>query len=86
MITTPLNDRPCLDEMTEIAQNLVANRDPELSALARELGSPQATVQWMRSLPQRDDVGAPDDGPKVDACSPPQRLRLPAPDPNCVVM
>ncbi|MBE7453845.1 MAG: hypothetical protein HS111_34745 [Kofleriaceae bacterium] len=84
MIILPLNDHACLGEMTEIAQDVVTNRDPELSALARELATPPNVVRWMRSLPQRDDVGAPNDGPKVDACSPPQRLRLPAPDPNCV--
>jgi hypothetical protein len=34
-------------------------------------------------LPQRDDFGTPGDGPKVEACQPVQRLRIPAPDPNC---
>ena len=39
---------------------------------------------WIRSLPQRDDDGDKHDGPKVETCEPPQRLRLPAEDPNCV--
>ncbi len=84
MITAPLNDHACLGPITDIVRTLVADRDPELLALARELGTPAATIRWMRSLPQRDDTGEPDDGPRVDACSPPQRLRLPAPDPNCL--
>ncbi|HEX2687123.1 MAG TPA: hypothetical protein VHN14_10920, partial [Kofleriaceae bacterium] len=28
-------------------------------------------------------TGIPGDGPKVHVCEPPQRLRIPAPDPNC---
>lgn len=84
MILPPLNDEACLGPITDIARTLVRNRDPELTALARELGTMPAVVRWIRSLPQRDDLGRPDDGPKVAACSPPQRLRLPAPDPNCV--
>lgn len=84
MINPPLNDRGCLDAITDIARRLVAERDPELAALAHELGSPAAVIRWLRSLPQRDDTGAPGDGPRVDACAPPQRLRLPAPDPNCI--
>src|SRR5205823_15002192 len=39
---------------------------------------------WIRTLPQRDDDGDKKDGPKVEACEPPQRLRIPAEDPNCV--
>ncbi len=84
MIITPLNDQACLGPITDVVRGLVAERDPELTALANELGTPMATIQWMRSLPQRDDTGEPGDGPRVDACSPPQRLRIPAPDPNCV--
>ncbi len=84
MITTPLNDRACLDEITDVVRGVVADRDPELTTLARELVTPVATIRWMRSLPQRDDTGEPGDGPRVEACSPPQRLRLPAPDPNCL--
>lgn len=84
MILPPLNDQACLGAITDVTRSLVTDRDPELTALARELATMPAVVRWIRSLPQRDDVGQPADGPKVDACSPPQRLRLPAPDPNCV--
>ncbi len=84
MILPPLNDHACLGPITEIVRGLVAARDPELTALARDLGTPAAAVQWIRSLPQRDDTGDPDDGPRVEACAPPQRLRIPTDTPNCV--
>ncbi len=84
MILPPLNDHACLGSITDVVRERVTARDPELVALAHELGTPAAVVRWLRTLPQRDDVGTPGDGPKVDACAPPQRLRMPAPDPNCV--
>jgi hypothetical protein len=31
----------------------------------------------------RDDEGHPDDGPKVEACDPPQRFQVDNPHPNC---
>ncbi|MBK9032139.1 MAG: hypothetical protein IPL61_12605 [Myxococcales bacterium] len=84
MIQSPLNDHTCLGAITDLVRELVAKREPALLALAHELGTPAAVIRWIRSLPQRDDLGQPDDGPRIDACAPPQRLRLPAPDPNCV--
>ncbi len=84
MIIAPLNDQACLGSITEVVRSLVTAHDPELLALARELGSTAAVIRWLRSLPQRDDNGTAGDGPKIDACAPAQRLRLPAPDPNCV--
>lgn len=84
MILPPLNDHACLGSITDVVRGLVTERDPTLVALAATLATPAEAIRWMRALPQRDDTGQPDDGPKVDACAPPQRLRLPAPDPNCV--
>jgi len=84
MITHPHNDHECLGSITEVTRSLVAQRDPELLGLARELGAVPAMIRWLRSLPQRDDTGLAGDGPRIDACAPPQRLRLPAADPNCV--
>ena len=84
MIVDPVNDRACLDAITQIVRDLVAHQDPELFALARKLGSLPAVVRWIQSLPQRDDTGDRSDGPHVAACRPPQRLRILAPDPNCV--
>lgn len=65
---------------------MVESQDPMLVAIADEHASPDALAMWIRSLPQRDDTGLACDGPRVEACRPPQRLRIPADDPNCVVM
>jgi hypothetical protein len=84
VIGLPLNDLRCLGSITEVITELVANQDEVLSKLAEEHGSTDALAAWIRGLPQRDDDGKRGDGPKVIDCDPPQRLRLPAPDPNCV--
>src|SRR5205085_10475319 len=63
---------------------LVGNGDETIATIALKHPSTESLAEWIRSLPQRDDDGAKHDGPKVDECKPPQRLRLPAPDPNCV--
>jgi hypothetical protein len=84
VIVEPVNDRECLDAITAIAVDLVDKDDPEIEALAERFPTTQALAAWIRSLPQRDDEGAPGDGPKVVACEPPQRLRVAPPDPNCV--
>jgi len=55
-----------------------------LDQLAAQHPTTDALSGWLRGLPQRDDLGRPNDGPKVEACSPPQRLRIAPPDPNCV--
>ena len=84
MILPPLNDHGCLGAITDTVRDLVARREPALVSLATELAAPAGVIRWLRALPQRDDIGQPSDGPRVQACAPPQRLRLPAPDPNCV--
>ncbi|MCA9679657.1 MAG: hypothetical protein KC464_31785 [Myxococcales bacterium] len=84
MIGEPVNDRACLEGITAVVAELAGRDDGALRELADRHGTTKALVAWIRSLPQRDDDGEPDDGPKVAACSPPQRLRIPAPDPNCV--
>ena len=86
MIGLPFNDRRCLGQVTEVVAELVATGDVVLARLAEEHETIDALKDWIRSLPQRDDLGDDDDGPRVDACDPPQRLRLPAPNPNCLVM
>ena len=75
-------------EKPHIAQiaGMVEIRDPALVEIAEQHEDPEALAAWIRTLPQRDDDGRPCDGPKVTACLPPQRLRIPADDPNCVVM
>jgi hypothetical protein len=74
----------CLGSITEVIANLVKNQDPTLVAIAQSHDTTAKLAAWIRTLPQRDDDGIPSDGPKVDACAPPQRLRIPADDPNCV--
>ena len=84
MIAAPHNDRACLGAITEEIEAMVARQDPALVAVAEQHADPGALVTWIRTLPQRDDEGSPCDGPKVEACRPAQRLRVPAEDPNCV--
>lgn len=86
MIGVPFdnNDLSCLGAISEFVADLVAKRDPVLVELARQFPNTFRLAAWIRQLPQRDDLGEPGDGPKIDACAPPQRLRIPAKDPNCV--
>jgi hypothetical protein len=86
MIGVPFdnNDLDCLGAISEVMVDLVERRDPLLAELAQQYPTTEALAAWIRSLPQRDDYGTPGDGPKVEACEPVQRLRIPAPDPNCV--
>jgi hypothetical protein len=84
VIEYPINDRKCLSGVTEVVRHLVEQRDPALVAIAERFATTDELIDWIRSLPQRDDMGEPCDGPKVDVCTPPQRLRIPATDPNCV--
>jgi hypothetical protein len=84
VIGAPFNDLRCLGAITEVAADLVAEGDEVIMQLAGEHASTEALAAWIRSLPQRDDLGERGDGPKMDTCDPPQRLRIPAPDPNCV--
>jgi hypothetical protein len=84
VIGVPLNDRKCLAQVSEVAASLARNRDPVLQEIAGRFRDTKALASWIRSLPQKDDEGDPAEGPKVEACEPPQRLRIPAEDPNCV--
>lgn len=84
MIGLPYNDLECLGSITEVIAELVKNDDPILIEIADKHPTSASLAAWIRTLPQRDDEGDPKDGPKVKACSPPQRLRIPAEDPNCV--
>lgn len=84
MIGLPFNDYRCLDSITEVVADLVANRDPVIAEIAAKHRSTASLINYIRGLPQKDDDGDKNDGPKVETCEPPQRLRLPAEDPNCV--
>ena len=84
MIGLPFNDHKCLGSITEVVAELVATEDPVIVELAHNHRTTEGLVNYIRGLPQRDDDGERRDGPKVEACEPPQRLRIPAEDPNCV--
>jgi hypothetical protein len=86
VIGLPFNDLRCLGSVTEVIANLAHENDPLIAELATKHPTTESLAVWIRGLPQRDDEGAQGDGPRLDACDPPQRLRIPAPDPNCVVM
>jgi hypothetical protein len=79
VIGPPLNDGDCLVQLTA----LVVQRLNEYAPIACRFGSTAELAAWIRSRPQRADVGDPSDGPKI-ACDVPQRVRVPATlDPNC---
>lgn len=84
MIAAPINDHVCLLSITQVVRDLVQRRDSVVAEIAARFASTGELAAWVRSLPQRDDEGIPTDGPKVETCEPPQRLRIPADDPNCV--
>jgi hypothetical protein len=84
VIGLPFNDLKCLGSITEVVAELVTNEDPVIAEIAAKHTTTESLADWIRSLPQRDDEGEKNDGPKVEECKPPQRLRLPAEDPNCV--
>ncbi len=84
MIGLPVNDHACLGQITEVITELVRTREDAIVEIANKFGSRKDLIAWIRALPQRDDIGDPEDGPKAGECNPPQRLRIPASDPNCV--
>lgn len=83
MIALPHNDRECLGALTEHIAQLVRNRDPALVEFASQFKTVDELTAWFRDQPQRDDVGDPSDGPKIDACQPAQRFDLHNDQPNC---
>lgn len=86
MIAPPQNDQACLGPTTELLVAEVAAGNSVLVDLAARFDNTNDLAAWIRTLPQRDDNGDPNDGPKVAACRPPQRLDFANPSPNCFVM
>jgi hypothetical protein len=84
VIALPFNDLRCLGSITELVAELVEHRDPVIVELAAKHPTTESLAEWLRGLPQLDDTGDKDDGPRVESCEPPQRLRIPAENPNCV--
>jgi hypothetical protein len=81
MLIEPLNDGDCLG--LALAQVPAAMARTDVRELAARLGSVAEVVRYLRRLPQLDDTGGPGEGPRI-ACDVPQRVRVPAPDPNCL--
>ena len=82
VIGNPINDVTCLARITDAAAEAV-DTDP-VRNLAMRFESMPELAAWIRSLPQRNDMGDPDDGPRVACPDVSQRVRIPAADPNCV--
>jgi hypothetical protein len=72
VIVDPLNDAECLGQLTAIASEGTTN--PEIKTLAARFRSTKALAKWIRGLPQRDDTGEANDGPRV-MCDVGQRAR-----------
>lgn len=80
MILDPINDQECLDQLTTFARELAPST--LIRSVAAHLGSREAVIQWLQSLPQADDFG--DEHVRFIQCDVPQRARLLPDDPNCV--
>ena len=79
-----LEDDVCLGAITEEVARWVRERDPEIVALAQRHPDTASLIHDLRSRPHLPDEGDPAEAPKVDACSPVQRLRKNPPELNCV--
>lgn len=80
MIGEPINDWQCLDQVTHSARSLYLSDDALRNA--RRLGSRKSVIEWIQDKPQTDDTGQEDT--QYIQCDVAQRLRLFAPDPNCI--
>jgi hypothetical protein len=80
VILAPINDAGCLDQLTQIAREMVPTT--LIQAVAHRLGSRDAVVRWFQSLPQEDDRGG--ELVRFIQCDVPQRTRLLPDNPNCV--
>lgn len=74
MIALPYNDLECLGPASQVAATM-AHEDIALRELASKYTTIPEVIAYIRSLPQRDDSGNPDDGPRLYQCDPDQRLR-----------
>ena len=77
---SPLNDKVCLAFAIAEAKRLA--RRPEFRRFVAQFRTSKELIRYIRSLEQRDDLGDPDDGPRIP-CEVSQRLRYNPKDPNC---
>ena len=80
MILDPINDEDCLGQLTKIARETAPTT--LIMMVAKRLGSREAIIRWLQSLPQADDTGT--EQVRFIQCDVPQRTRLLPDDPNCV--
>jgi hypothetical protein len=80
VILDPINDVDCLGQITTIARELAPTT--LIISVAKKLGSREAVIHWLQSLPQADDDGS--EHVRYIQCDVPQRVRLLPDDPNCV--
>ena len=57
MIAVPFNDLTCLGTITEAIAARVEQHDQALVDVAAKYKTTDALIEWIRSLPQRDDDG-----------------------------
>lgn len=81
MIARPLNDVACLTKISQRAMDAMDSND--VRNMAARFETTRELAMWLRSLPQRNDSGDPEDGPRI-ACDVSQRVRIPNTEPNCV--
>jgi len=79
VILDPTTDRECLGQLTVMARELAPTT--LIRTVAARLGSPDAVISWLQSLPQTDDNGG--ERYRYVACDVSQRVRLLPDDPNC---
>jgi len=80
-IDSPINDVACLSKVTQRAVEAIESDD--VRNLASRFETTRELAAWIRTLPQRNDLGDQSDGPRVQ-CDVSQRVRIPTSDPNCV--
>jgi hypothetical protein len=80
VIVDPINDTECLAQLTTFARELAPSTLVRL--VAKRLGTREAVILWLQSLPQSDDHG--EEQIRFIMCDVPQRTRLFPDDPNCV--
>ena len=79
-LIAPLNDKGCLRLLHDEAQRYAGL--PAVHKFAAQFRSLAELIDYIRHLEQRDDIGDPEDGPRL-ACNLPQRMRFAPSAPNC---
>ena len=81
MLLPALNDKPCLELLHDHVRAFI--QTPMGRALAARFSSVEELIEYIRNLDQRDDLGDPDDGPRLP-CEVSARARFNPEDPHCL--